>query len=170
MKTLLLITAIWTVAGCQLLADCGKCGSDAKHKEDKGCADGSCAAAPAKVEEVKKVEAKETAIPTMKVDAVATLLKAGTPVIVLDARSGKWDDGRRVPGAKSLNAESSEKDIAAVIADKNALVITYCANTKCQASPKLARHLIGLGYKNVMEMPEGIEGWEAAGQKIEKVK
>jgi rhodanese-related sulfurtransferase len=116
-----------------------------------------------------KAEAKETAHPTIEVAALATLLKAKTELVLLDARAAKWDDGRRIPGARSLNAESSEKDIAAVIPAKDSLVITYCTNLKCQASPMLAKHLRELGYTNVIELPVGIDGWEAAGQKVEKV-
>jgi rhodanese-related sulfurtransferase len=96
------------------------------------------------------------------------MIGASTPVSILDARSGKWDDGRRIPGAKSLNAGSKDDEIAAMLPSKDALVVTYCTNTKCQASPMLAKRLREMGYKNVIELPVGIDGWEAAGQKVEK--
>jgi rhodanese-related sulfurtransferase len=34
----------------------------------------------------------------------------------------------------------------------------------------LAAHLKKLGYTNIMEYQEGIEGWIKAGNKVEKVK
>lgn len=98
------------------------------------------------------------------------LLRSGVPLVLLDARSGKWDDGRRIPGAKSLNEGSSEKEIARAIRGKDTLVVTYCANVKCQASPKLAKKLHELGYENILEYPQGIDGWEAAGHKVAKAR
>jgi len=150
----------------QGLADCGKCGpkDDGKKHEGAGCASGVCAAGAA----VEKAKA-EHAMPTLTVEALAAIIDAKSPVVLLDARSGKWDDGRRIPGAKSLNAGSKDEEIAGVLPAKDALVVTYCSNPKCQASPELAKRLRELGYKNVIELPAGIDGWEAAGRKIEKI-
>jgi rhodanese-related sulfurtransferase len=153
----------WTTAG---YAHCGKCEDEPKAAGDKKCPSGVCAAST----EVKADVAAKPAEGKLNVAALAALLKSGTAFTVVDARSGKWDDGRRVPGAKSLNAESSEKEIATVLPDKKGLVVTYCANVKCGASPALAKHLKELGYENVVEFPEGIEGWAAAGQTVEKAK
>lgn len=102
--------------------------------------------------------------------ALATLIAAKVPAIVLDAHSGKYDDGKRIPGAKSLNADSSDAEIKAMLPDKSALIVTYCANLECPASHKLAEKLIKAGYVNVIECPEGIEGWQKAGHKVETVK
>ena len=87
---------------------------------------------------------------------------------ILDARTGKFDDGNRIPGAKSLSSESSAADVAKVIPDKNLPVVTYCANLKCPASGMLAKHLKSLGYSNIREYPEGIEGWISSGNAVEK--
>lgn len=84
------------------------------------------------------------------------------PVVVLDARSPKYDDGKRLPGAKLLSAAASDAEIATAVPDKQALVVTYCGSVKCPASKKLAARLNGLGYRNVTVYSEGIEGWSAA--------
>jgi rhodanese-related sulfurtransferase len=150
------------------LAHCGACGADEKKVADKkpaDCAGGVCAAGAVKVQ-AAQVEAKKVA--TLGVEELATLIRAKTPMVILDARAGKWDDGRRIPGARSLNAGSTKEEVEALVADKGALVITYCTNTKCQASPKLAAHLKALGYTNVIELPEGIDGWQAAGKEVQK--
>ncbi len=131
------------------------------------CAGNVCAAAPSGAAAAAPQEAKIAEIGT---DALAAMVKAGAGAILLDARSGKWDDGRRIPGAKSLNAQSSAEDIAAVVPAKNSLVVTYCSNPKCPASDMLAKHLLKLGYTNIIEYPAGIDGWAAAGQPIEKAK
>jgi len=123
------------------------------------CKDDVCMAAPApKVEFVK-----------LSTDEMAKIVEE-KKVLIFDARSGKYDDGRRIPGAKSLNDQSSKAEIQAAIPEKNTALVTYCANLKCPASEKLANHLKSLGYTNVREYPEGIEGWVAAGKAVEDVK
>ena len=99
---------------------------------------------------------------------LADWIKTDKNVVILDARSGKYDDGRRIPGAKSLNAKSTPEEVAAVVGDKDAKIVTYCSGVKCPASSYLAKHLTKLGYKNVIEYPKGIAGWSEAGQKVEK--
>ena len=99
-------------------------------------------------------------------EGLKVMLSAGTPVVVLDARSGKYDDGRRIPGAKSLDAKSTAEDVAKAIPSKDSLVVTYFANVKCPAGGLLAAHLSELGYKNIIELPVGIEGWVKAGNEV----
>jgi rhodanese-related sulfurtransferase len=101
---------------------------------------------------------------------LGALLQARTSLVVLDARSGKYDDGRRVPGAKSLTDQATAEEVAKLVPAKDALIVTYCANPKCPASPKLAQHLRSLGYSNIVEMPEGIDGWVAEGRAVESAK
>jgi rhodanese-related sulfurtransferase len=99
------------------------------------------------------------------------LLDSGTKVILLDARTGKFDDGRRIPGAKSLSPKARPEEVEKVAGkNKDALIVTYCSNLKCPASSYLFKHLKGLGYTNLHEYPHGIEGWAKAGNKVEKVK
>ena len=90
--------------------------------------------------------------------------------LIFDARSGKYDDGRRIPGAKALSYNSTPAELAAAIPDKSQSVVTYCANTQCPASGKLATLLKANGYTNVVEYPEGIDGWAAGGNKYDNAK
>ena len=99
--------------------------------------------------------------------ALKILLDSKTELVLLDARSGKYDDGKRIPGAKSLNAGSASEEIEKVIPSKESLVITYCGSLKCPASSKLHEHLSELGYKHVIEYPQGIKGWVEAGNSVE---
>ena len=64
-----------------------KCGAP---KGSAACKVG-CAAA--------KVKSAPAAIDT---PALATLIKSSVQLVVLDARSGKFDDGRRIPGGNVL--------------------------------------------------------------------
>ncbi len=94
------------------------------------------------------------------------ILIAAKDVTILDARSGKYDDGRRIPGAKALNANSSEEEIGKMLPEKKAMIVTYCSNIKCPASKMLLERLNNLGYDNVLKLPEGLAGWEEAGFEI----
>jgi rhodanese-related sulfurtransferase len=91
-------------------------------------------------------------------------------MVLLDARTGKWDDKTRIPGAQSLNDKSTKDEVGKVIKTKDTLVITYCANLQCPLSNKLYIHLKKLGYKNILEYPFGIERWLETGNDIEMAK
>lgn len=148
-----------TIYAC---ATCGCSGKPAKKDADSTCPSGVCSLSSAP----KASAAHSHELSTFQLKAH---VDAGD-AILLDARSGKYDDGTRIPGAKSLNNKSTAAEIAAVIPSKDALVITYCSNLQCPASAALAKHLKELGYTHVHEYPEGIAGWRAAGGKIETVK
>lgn len=158
----LAVALVLAVAAAGAYAHCGSCpGDQAKEKDSKACKKSACGAKAA------CATASEAKVDTAGLKA---LLDSGKTVTVLDARSGKWDDGKRIPGAKSLSASSSDADIAAALPDKNAAVVTYCGGVKCPASNALAEKLGKLGYKNVTEYPEGIEGWTKAGHPVEETK
>lgn len=139
---------------------------------DAACAGGACSAsgsAPA-VAASATLAAPEAKPAEINTAGLAALLKAKTPVVLLDARAAKWDDGKRIPGAKAVNADSADSDISAAAPDKNGLVVTYCAGVKCPASGQLAAKLRAAGYANVIEYREGIAGWVAGGNSVEEAK
>lgn len=141
-----------------VVAGCASCGD----KGATGCGSGGCGDEPAKVAEKAPAEAE------LNTEALAALIRTKVPVTVLDARSGKYDDGRRIPGAKALSASASDDAIAALLPNKDGLIVTYCASLTCPASKALAERLRKLGYKNVIEYPQGIAGWTEAGNSVEK--
>jgi len=141
---------------------CKKC--SAKTKAPAAC----CVKAKAAGVKCAKCAPAEAGPAVVTTAALKMLLDAGTPVTVLDARSGKWDDGVRIPGAQQLSAGTPKAKVEAVVKSKDQLVVTYCSNLKCGASRKLAGHLRSLGYRNVLEYSEGIAGWIKAGNKTAK--
>lgn len=144
-------------------------------------AGGACKAACGS-EPVAKVDVAEAAAPKVAnepaqkkhpeitVVELKALIEKGEPLVILDARSGKWDDGKRIPGAKALSADALDAEISALIPSKDARVITYCGGVTCPASAKLANRLDVLGYKNITELPAGIAGWLEAGNKVEETR
>jgi rhodanese-related sulfurtransferase len=163
------------LAGC-----CGTCGSAGKAAEcDPECPPGmaaeKAACGTACVPGMKVPKACDASVggveapahmPEVGPAALKTLLDSGANVTLLDARTGEYDDGRRIPGARSLAPDASAEAAAEVIPSKDALVVTYCSNLKCPASRMLAKRLGELGYSSILKFPEGIDGWAAAGHPV----
>ncbi|MFC1451976.1 rhodanese-like domain-containing protein [Verrucomicrobiota bacterium] len=157
------------LASGSALAACGAEGCAVGADKQVGCGSGKAAACKAKAACAAKSgcgAAKAAEEAGLSTSALKVLLASGVDVAVFDARTGKYDDGRRIPGAGSLSATASEEEVAAAIPSKDALVVTYCTNLKCPASSMLAGRLKELGYKNVLEYPHGIEGWAGAGNEV----
>ncbi len=102
--------------------------------------------------------------------ALKALTDSGTKLTLIDARTGKFDDGRRIANAIALSPEAKENEIQATLPNKEALIVSYCANLKCPASRQLAARLTALGYKHVLEYPQGIEGWLSEGYPVSSAK
>jgi len=140
-----------------LTSCCGKCCGVCGDKAEQ-CTSGVCG-----------VTGAEVPIRHLTLSQFAEIVEEKEAVI-LDARSSKWDDGKRVPGAKSLSSSASEMEIVKMLPDKKQEIVTYCSNTKCPASKMLATKLVGMGYTNVSEFAPGIKGWVEAGKPVETVK
>lgn len=165
---------LWTIAVLGLLspvgtrvAEAGGCGSACTSKAGAAVEKGSAGEQHAKAHKHGRKEAAK--VGTVSTAGLAALLNAGTDLVLLDARSDRYDDGRRIPGAKQLTATQAGKGANQYIDDKDALVVAYCSNVKCPASAKLAKRLQKLGYTNVLKYPAGIDGWVEAGHSVEKV-
>ncbi|HOY66309.1 MAG TPA: rhodanese-like domain-containing protein [Candidatus Ozemobacteraceae bacterium] len=163
----LLVLALAFVGVPTIEAGCGSCGPEkSPGKTEAQCPDGVCSTTSSEkpVESPKHIHGGSN----ITTAGLRALLQSKVPLTILDARSGKYDDGRRIPGAKSLNADSKVSEILKILPEKESLIITYCSNLKCPASHKLFEHLKSLGYKNLLEYPEGIAGWIEAGYEVEK--
>ncbi len=144
--------------------ECDSCGC-------KGCASAvksACASGQCNAGETAKQSA-DVQIKMLDTEEVRKIIEEKS-ALIFDARTGKWDDGQRIPGAKSLSAASTSEEIAAAIPDKKQAVLVYCGGRQCPASAELAKVLIKHGYTNVMEYPDGIKGWKNAGMQVEKLK
>ncbi|HVT70553.1 MAG TPA: rhodanese-like domain-containing protein [Trebonia sp.] len=106
----------------------------------------------------KKPEIKELSVG----DAVALLAEPGTTF--LDANPESRYRRGHIPGAVNVDPGAVAD---ALPADRDARLVFYCRDTSCGAAPAAARRAARLGYGNVSVMPEGITGWEGAGQPVE---
>ncbi len=151
---------------CELKArgveKCQKCLSSEKGKcplpnKQTGCSD----------KDTRELCRKFKRGPYINIAVLENIIESNVPMVLLDARSGKWDDKSRIPGAQSVNDKSTREEVEKIIKTKDTLVVTYCSNLKCPASNRLYIHLKKLGYKNVLEYPFGIQAWLEAGNDIE---
>ncbi len=165
-KKILFISSAVAMTAFTLLANCGKCGDKSSDKA-LACPKGGCEMKADKAGAAKDCPVMNCTVPAINTSGLAALIRSKVPLAVLDARSGKYDDGRRLPGARSLKADAEETEVAKLLPDKGALVVTYCAGLTCPASNMLAERLKKLGYTNVIEYPQGIEGWTKEGNSIE---
>jgi len=106
--------------------------------------------------------------PDISINEVKDLTKSKKAVIIDVNGTESYAQGH-VPGA--LDFEAVQAKLSEVLPkDKNALIVAYCGNPKCQAYLSAARAADKLGYKNIKHMSAGIAGWKDAGMKTEKAK
>jgi len=62
---------------------------------------------------------------------------------------------KRIPG--SINVTENNLECAKnVIPDRDQDIVVYCANSDCEASPRLAEKLMYIGYNNVWDFEDGL--------------
>lgn len=74
-----------------------------------------------------------------------------------------WAQGH-VPGAYFFNVGDWKKLLPE---DKDTPIVFYCLNRLCTNSETAAREAMKLGYTQVRQMYEGIEGWRISGRRVE---
>ncbi|WP_410647820.1 rhodanese-like domain-containing protein [Amycolatopsis sp. cmx-4-54] len=91
-------------------------------------------------------------------------------VVVVDTMPVAYFDKEHLPEARNIPgfpyeraAEFTDRLAPAVLPDKAAEIVVYCANTPCRNSEFVGRRLLELGYTNVRKYREGIEDWVASG-------
>lgn len=79
----------------------------------------------------------------------------------------EWSNGHAA-GARHIGKGVIERDIEALIPDKNADIVLYCGGgfRSALAADALQR----MGYTRVSSMDGGFKGWAAAGLAVEKPK
>jgi rhodanese-related sulfurtransferase len=89
--------------------------------------------------------------------------------VVIEALTVADYEAGHIPGAVHLAMDEVEAKASALIPDKQTPVVTYCANTTCQNSARVAEALERLGYERVYEYVEGKADWKAAGLPLESI-
>ena len=175
----LLIGMVSLAAALNLMA--GEACCSAEHAAAKAAKAEAAAAKPAcdkaecpagaceKGAKADGVQAKTDGKAEINTATLSSLIGSGHQLVILDARTAKYDDGNRIAGATLVGPELTAEAAAKLVAAKDSLVVTYCGSVKCPLSHKLAENLKALGYSHVLIYKEGIAGWVAAGNPVAKV-
>jgi rhodanese-related sulfurtransferase len=84
-------------------------------------------------------------------------------LILVEALPAKYFLDRHLPGAINIPHDQVDALAGALLPDKTAPVVVYCANGPCRNSGIAADRLIALGYTNVRDYHEGKQDWVDAG-------
>lgn len=125
-----------------------------KHDQQVNCDNSSCL--PSSLNQ-KKVQASDHGLIDAK--ALKNLIDTKTNMVILDARNKQWDDGRRVPGGKSVPFDSSPEIVLQVAPHKDSLIIVYCGAYQCPQGRTLVEKMINEGYTHILEYAGGIREW-----------
>lgn len=92
---------------------------------------------------------------------------AAKTVTVIDVNGSESYKAGHIPTAIDFGKDGAtlEKSLPA---DKAALVVAYCGNSKCNAYQAAAKKAKELGYTNVKHLSAGISGWKEASEATEK--
>ncbi len=98
---------------------------------------------------------------------IARRLDAGEPIVLVETLRAEHFDQGHLPGAVHLHCEEVEAGAAALLPDRDALIVTYCSNPACANSRVAAERLAKLGYTNVHRYEAGKDDWVTAGLPVE---
>jgi rhodanese-related sulfurtransferase len=95
-------------------------------------------------------------------------LDRGEAVTIVEALPEEYYRKAHLPGALLLPHDRVDELAPALLPDKGAEIVVYCANLPCQNSEIAAERLTELGYGNVREYAEGKQDWIDAGYATER--
>ncbi|MER6762438.1 MULTISPECIES: rhodanese-like domain-containing protein [Amycolatopsis] len=99
-------------------------------------------------------------------DEVKRRIDAGSAIVV-EALPASYYAEAHLPGTLNLPVDEVEKLAPTLVPHKDSAVIVYCADSPCQNSGTVAKHLSELGYTQVFDYDEGKADWIAAGMPTE---
>lgn len=102
-------------------------------------------------------------------EELLAMLDRGEQVTVIDVRSGLIVDAEpvRIPGALSIALEQIDAQLHRLPRDGR--LVTYCACPNDVSAVRAALKLHAAGLRHARPLRGGIEGWQAAGYRVEGV-
>jgi rhodanese-related sulfurtransferase len=101
-------------------------------------------------------------------DTLARKLAGKVLPVFVEALPEKYFRDWHLPGARHLPHDEVARLAAAVLPDKSAEIVVYCASRSCQNSHVAASRLVQLGYENVAVYAGGKQEWSEAGLPVER--
>jgi len=85
----------------------------------------------------------------------------GAPFVLVDARDSVQYAEEHLPEA--INISYVDIRPGAELPPRDARVVVYCSDVDCPISQYAYAALEGMGYREIYDMREGLQGWKAAG-------
>jgi rhodanese-related sulfurtransferase len=93
---------------------------------------------------------------------------ANDGLTLVEVLGSKYFRKFHLPGAINVPLDGDfDEQIQKAVPDKNSLVVVYCMDADCQASPKAGRRMEELGYRRVFDYEAGKTDWKEAGLPVE---
>lgn len=144
-----------TGAALALAVACGG-GGDAPAPEAAGL-DGAPDTLPPSIEAPEVQEGYLVVSPA----EVRAWQESGEPFVLIDARDPVQYGQEHIPGA--VNIPYVDVRAGARLPERDARLVLYCSDASCPISRYAYTAFERLGYPNLYEMHEGIQGWKAEG-------
>ena len=106
-------------------------------------------------------------IRTVSRDELTAKLDRNQRIVLVEALPEKYFRHSHLPGALNIPHDQVETLAPALLPDKAATIIVYCANAACKNSGIAAEALARLGYANVSTYEAGKADWIEAGLPVE---
>lgn len=106
-------------------------------------------------------------LPQIGRDELRNRIERRDGLFVIDALPPMSYAVSHLPGAVNLPPERVDALAERRVPDKDAEIVVYCANPRCESSIETAERLIALGYTNVRHYAGGKREWIEAGLPVE---
>ncbi len=100
----------------------------------------------------------------ISVDELNAMLNNGAAPVILDTRAKHLIDDGWIPGAQFVTLEDVDQLVLEI--DEDAPVVLYCSCPNEVTAAKVAKKLIGRGYRNIRPLTGGIDAWRDAGFEV----
>jgi rhodanese-related sulfurtransferase len=101
-------------------------------------------------------------------ETLARKLAGGVPPVLVEALPEKYFHDWHLPGARHLPHDEVDRLADAVLPDRSAEIVVYCASRSCKNSHIAAGRLARMGYANVAVYAGGKQEWSEAGLPVER--
>jgi rhodanese-related sulfurtransferase len=111
---------------------------------------------------------KETRMATkITLDRLRERIDANPELVLVEALPEQYYRHSHLPGAINVPHDAVDELAPALLPDRDAEIVVYCANGPCPNSSIAASRLAALGYTNVADYHEGKAQWVEAGLPVE---
>lgn len=100
---------------------------------------------------------------TITLDELRARIEANPALVLVEALGPMYYEDAHLPGAINIPHEQVDELAPALLPDRAAEIVVYCASGPCRNSGIAAGRLAQLGYENVADYHEGKQEWVAAG-------